>query len=433
MSNEYYYSHERCHCSLRPDQLAVLDATFDFDAELGPRPWKLPEFLSLSHGNSSEIILQANRTNETAASASEATNLRQRTLPERHLIKDFHLPCPALDSHAHTFPPKLMKAVQSFFNKSYWPPAYKGGEEDVDMLLDLGVTHVTLVHYAHKAGISRGLNEYIVNLAAQLVAQFGPSCCTPLANVFPGEPDQGAILAEAFIVGCQGVKLHAHVQYCRADDFSRLQSVYETCVAFKKPILFHAGSSPNIPIITNSQRLESTLPLCHPNFVRTVLEKYPDLVLIIPHIGSDETDAYVEMLDQFPNLYLDTTMTLHMHAQAISSGNLESTEITSPLDESEKRTMEGRWSLPKLCRLYEQLGSQNRLLCGTDFPNFSHNYHLEYLLLLKMGLSKAALEGILFRSACKVYGIDEARLWERYWSAGGTGGKEAAGDGKTRL
>lgn len=414
-----------CRCGLSPAQIVELDARFDFEKELGRRPWALPAL------GGSGVRSECRRDEACGggpgachsmfsmnSTSGETSDPRLRTLPELNLLTDLNMPCPIVDSHSHAFPTKLMQAVQAFFENSYWPVAYPAGTADVDLPLAHGTTHACLLPYAHKAGIASGLNEYILNFAKKLESQFGYAA-TPLATVFPGEPNAGDILAEAFAAGAKGVKLHAHVQYCAPNDFFRLDDVYSTCVRFKKPILFHAGSSPNVPIMTNTQSLSSTLPLCQPEFIRQALVKYPGLTLIVPHVGSDETEAYLSLAREFPNLYLDTTMTLHLHSRTL----LQNIEDGGPsLNETESKVMSGRWSLPALRGLFEELGSRDRLLYGTDYPNISHNFSLEARCILAMGLSQRAVEGIFYGAAAKVYGLDTGKLWERYWANGGQGG-----------
>ncbi len=144
-----------------------------------------------------------------------------------------------IDMHVHAFPPRIFDAIWRWFDNYGWPIRYKlHSEEVIAFLLARGVSHVVLLHYAHKPGLSRMMNEYVRTLCGAHV--------TGLATVLPGEPDARAILDQAFASGLKGVKIHCHVQTV-APDASRMTEIYEACVAHDQPLLMHAGREPTSP------------------------------------------------------------------------------------------------------------------------------------------------------------------------------------------
>ena len=87
-----------------------------------------------------------------------------------------------------------------------------------------------------------------------------------------------------------------------------------------------------------------------------VVEKYPDLVLVIAHAGLPEYEQFAQLAQRAPNVYLDTTMvgTSYMERIAPLRGYVET---------------------------LAQLG--DKVVLGTDFPTIPHSYshQLEVLQL----------------------------------------------------
>lgn len=102
-----------------------------------------------------------------------------------HLASD--LP-PVIDAHVHVFPERIARAVWAWFDEYGWPIRYKLLADDViTHLLTRGVSHLVLLHYAHKPGIARSMNAFV----AELVKKHG-SRVTGLATVHPGRPPGAA-------------------------------------------------------------------------------------------------------------------------------------------------------------------------------------------------------------------------------------------------
>ena len=266
-----------------------------------------------------------------------------------------------LDAHVHLFPPALFAAIQRWFDAHAWPIRYR---LDSDALLDhlerLGVKQVVALHYAHKAGMARSLNEYVLGIAKRRRAVI------PTATVFPGEPGAAEILREAFGNGARGVKIHCHVQKIAPDD-ARLDEVYREAARARVPVVIHAGREP----ASDAYGFD-----CHANCsaarVEKVLERHPELTLIVPHLGADEYEAYDAMLDRHPNLHLDTTMVIGGYLPIRPAGDL-------------------------LAR------RADRILFGTDFPNIPYACDREIKALAAMKLPRAALAAIAGGNARKLF------------------------------
>src|SRR5512139_2925031 len=113
-----------------------------------------------------------------------------------------------VDAHVHIFPANIFSAIWAWFDENAWPIRYRLSSSDVmGYLLSHGVSRVVALQYAHRPGISRMLNQHMVESCGEF-----PGRVTGMAAVFPGEEKAGEIPKEAFAQGLMGVKLHAHVQ-----------------------------------------------------------------------------------------------------------------------------------------------------------------------------------------------------------------------------
>lgn len=255
-----------------------------------------------------------------------------------------------VDSHVHVFPDGLFRAIWRWFDQHGWPIRYPLlAAEVVRFLQSRGVSELVLLTYAHKPGMARGLNAFVAELCAAHPRVLG--CGT----VMPGEPDAEAIVNEAFDAGLSGLKLHCHVQ-CTAVDAPELEAVYAICERRGRPIVVHAGREPKSPGYACDPHA-----LCSADRTRIVLEAFPKLRLVVPHLGADEFDAYGRLLERHDNLWLDTTMSVAGYFPGAVP-----------------------WSLVE--------GFPGRILYGTDFPNLPFAWDRELTRLLERRLSPHALE-----------------------------------------
>ncbi|KAF9437403.1 hypothetical protein BGZ76_000876 [Entomortierella beljakovae] len=289
-------------------------------------------------------------------------------------------PCPVIDAHVHVFPQKLMDAVC----------------------------------YAHKNGIARDLNKFLAktvndlnkrdSLMENASSNSKRRVASGLATVMPGEPGAKDILAEAFsTLGLAGIKMHSHVQ-CIPANHPTMDEVYETCIQFDKPVLIHAGKDPNSP----AYKVDAG-KICDASIVEDVLQRYPNLRICIPHLGMNQYQEFFDLMEKYPNLYLDTTMTMAAFFKSFD-------------DDKELAEM-----------LREMIIKYNdRILYGSDWPNIPYDWCRELANLVSLidgdgegtsvknnprqkGLNRKTqgdivLENILWRNASKFYRITEAEL-----------------------
>jgi predicted TIM-barrel fold metal-dependent hydrolase len=270
-----------------------------------------------------------------------------------------------VDAHVHLFPPRVFEAIWRWFGEHAWPVRYRLYAEEVIAYLERqNVERFFALHYAHAPGMARVLNRY-----ASEMARLSPRV-VPFGTVLPGEPDAEDVVAESLDrLGHAGLKLHCHVQKVAPDD-QRMFPIYEAVARRGKVIVMHAGREPSSPAYGFDCRR-----LCGLEPVARVVERFPELKLVVPHLGADQWREFFTLCRASPHLYLDTSMSL--------SGYL-----------SEDRP--GR---------DEILALQDRLLFGTDFPNLPYAWARERDWLLGLGLPADALEKVLRRNALALVGL----------------------------
>ena len=265
------------------------------------------------------------------------------------------------DAHVHLFPPRVFEAIWRWFDEHAWHVEYPlYAEQVVEFLRARGVSRMIALHYSHRPGMARVLNRFVADVAAR-----SPEV-VPVATVLPGEPDADEILAEALgPLGLRGVKLHCHVQRLSPDD-PRLEPVFRRASEAGVPVVIHSGRAPCLGGYGVDVRT-----LCGAERTRRVLQRWPKIKLVVPHLGADEVLEHFAMLDEFENLWLDTTMALASYFEA-------------PPD-------------PALL-----VRHADRLLYGSDFPNLPYAWDTE-LAWLRAHLPPDALAKILGGTAAALF------------------------------
>jgi predicted TIM-barrel fold metal-dependent hydrolase len=185
--------------------------------------------------------------------------------------------------------------------------------------------------------------------------------------VLPGEPEARAVVREALgKLGLRGIKIHCHVQNLGPDD-PRLEEVYEECEAAGRTLVIHAGREPR----SGGYRGNSH-ELCAVGRVERVLQRHPRLRIVVPHLGADEFDGYLRLLDRYPNLWLDTTMVVGDYF--------------------------GFAPPPELFPARAE-----RILYGTDFPMVPYAWDHELRRILSTPMSAAARDALLVGNARRLF------------------------------
>jgi uncharacterized protein len=269
-----------------------------------------------------------------------------------------------VDAHVHIFPDNIFSAIWSWFDENAWSIRYRMSTLSViDYLLSRGVNHIIALQYAHKPGMSRMLNRYMVKKCREF-----PGKVTGMAAIFPGEKDVESILKEAFDNGLKGVKLHAHV-HCFDTNAEEMDVIYDLCESEQKPMVMHVGREPK-----STAYHCDPYEICSVKKLERVLQNFPGLKICVPHLGLDEISDYRHLIEKYDTLWLDTTMVLAGYFP-----------IKEPIALDGFRV--------------------DRIMYGSDFPNIPYNWDRELKVLKASNLPRENMEWILHKSAAGLFQI----------------------------
>ena len=257
--------------------------------------------------------------------------------------------------HTHLHPPRLFAAIRRWFaERSPWVLEHPTEPHEVARALrEHGVEKFAFFSYAHKAGMARDLNAWLVATARDL----GPGA-VPLATVHLDDADPAGDVRDALRAGCAGLKVHENVQRFDLDD-PRLAAVLDAVAEHEGFIMAHIGAIPW------SQETHDG-----PARVARVLERHPTLRVVVAHFGAPDHLRYLELAAREPRLFLDTTMAF--------------------APESPMRVQIDPAAVER---------HAGQIVYGTDWPNTPHPYDGELRGLRGLGLSEPALRAITSENA----------------------------------
>lgn len=270
----------------------------------------------------------------------------------------------ATDVHVHLMPDRLMRAIRGALNdEAGWefPHPTDRGPMEAE-LREHGVERYCALPYAHKPGIARELNEWVLDRAA--VSEM----CVPFATVH-GDDEVGAVVREAFEAGARGLKFQCPVQEVGPDD-PRLNPAFELAAEYDRPVLFHAGTA---PMFRDS-------PHVGVDAFRSFFESYPEVRAASAHLGAFEVDEFVDVVREHDAAFLDTSFTM-------------STAVGDYVDFDPDDVDDA---------VFEELSGS--IMYGSDYPNIPHPYRAEYEGLLARDLSGGAREALFAGAAERFLG-----------------------------
>jgi uncharacterized protein len=270
-----------------------------------------------------------------------------------------------LDIHVHTLPDRLQAAVWAYFDRlgdPPWPIHYRDDAATrLATLRRLGVAAHTALAYAHKPGVAGWCNDYTLALAdehEQVIASF----------TFYPEDGVDAYVADALARGGRVAKIHLQVSRFHATD-PRLDDVWSQLAAARVPVVLHASAVYGV---------DGGHEYCGPDALRALLDRHPDLLVILAHLGMPDFDGFIPVAEEVPSLRMDTTMVL-----------------TDP--------PYGPRVPPRLLPRLRAVA--DRLLLGSDFPTIPHPYTAQLRGLAQLELDVAGLRGLLHDNAARLLGL----------------------------
>lgn len=203
-----------------------------------------------------------------------------------------------VDAHVHVLPDRLARAVRGHFEAAVGAEALPYPIQAEGLLKALaagGVTACWSFPYAHRAGVSEGMNRASAALAAEAAAQ-GWLRVVPGGTVHPEDEDPGRVAAEALDgLGLRLLKLHCSVGRFAPDD-PRLASMWRLVQARRVPVVVHVGHDARGG--TQAGELAA---------VGRVAEAYPRARVVVAHLGHPATEAALGLLEAHEALHADLT------------------------------------------------------------------------------------------------------------------------------
>lgn len=141
-------------------------------------------------------------------------------------------------------------------------------------------------------GGSIGTNEEVERLVNEYPDRF-----YGFASVDPHREDALDVLEKAFSSqGLVGVKLHPSKQKFYPDD-PMMDSIYEICIRYNRPIIFHAGVS---------MEPGTLVKYSHPLRFEEVAYRFPKLRICLAHFGWPWIRETCMLMLKYRNVYTDT-------------------------------------------------------------------------------------------------------------------------------
>jgi predicted TIM-barrel fold metal-dependent hydrolase len=197
-----------------------------------------------------------------------------------------------IDVHTHVWPdPIAEKAVASLMSKGTMTPYYNG---TVAGLLSesqrCGVAASVIQPVATKPGQVLGINDWAASVASDRLVPFGA--------MHPDLDDAAGEVARMATLGLRGIKLHPEHQGFAPDE-ARLAPIYEAAIRHNMTVFFHAGHDEFHETVRGT-----------PEAFATVLDAFPDMRVVLAHLGGYRVWNHVAELLVGRDVYLDTAYTL---------------------------------------------------------------------------------------------------------------------------
>ena len=259
---------------------------------------------------------------------------------------------PIIDAHCHVFPDVIAEKSKGAVSEFYDLPMYTSGtvqnlQKERSRLISIGGTDYKITRQLISAPAvtekqTASINTFITELVKSDDAFIG------FGTLHPGNNNYAEILRSFKQNGLSGLKLHSDFQQFNIDD-PDMYPVYAEAEKLCIPVLYHMG--------------DRKLDFSHPTRLQTVLQCFPNLIVIAAHMGgySHWNEAF-DVLTPSKRLYFDLSSTLQFIDGAL------------------------------LRKFLDKFGEE-QFFFGSDFPMWDPAKELEKLL--SFGLPESTLKNIL--------------------------------------
>ena len=281
-----------------------------------------------------------------------------------------------VDIHAHFFPDKIQTAIYDWFDNFGWK-MYKrySFEESVKHLKIRGIDKRVIAVYAHKRGVSAYFNNWLGNISKEY------NNIVPFGTVHPEDSNIKEISEDIFNKHkLSGVKIHCHVEKVKPED-ERLFPLYENIIKNDAVLLLHGTLYPSDASIRKDFNPADYSGAKH---VYNLLKTYPEMKIIVAHLGMGEYDKFAELLDSFDNLYLDTAA-----VYCFNDEQKKTYDISPPPTRD-------------FIKKYNK-----KILFGSDFPFIPNDISHQINVINNLDISKEEKENIFYLNAKKILNLDK--------------------------
>ena len=290
------------------------------------------------------------------------------------MIVDVHTHSP---THADTVPADEMRTYSGWHDGDPVQTTnsfadYAKGMEAADISIVFNIHVPDTERLVGTPGDANRINEDTADFVKQDDRRIG------FMSVDPNRHDWQEEMDKSLALGLVGIKLGANYQ--RFDPLGReALKVYGRAEKLNLPILFHTGTSPV---------QEAPIASAHPLVTDEVALRFPDLKIIMAHIGHPFVRETISVIRKHPNVYADVSA-IYARAWMVYEGLLFASE----------------W------------GTMHKLLFGSDFPVTTPAYAMRKLrgvndILEGTKLPRISLEQIeqiIHADALNILGLEDPR------------------------
>ena len=215
-----------------------------------------------------------------------------------------------------------------------------------------------IVQFLPKYGVRNSqFSIMLINLKFRKISTIGPSSMgkkysqtIPFGCIHPRDSyfkDEVIRVLDPNQLNLYGFKFQLMVTDFNPDE-KALEYMYEKLIEYNKILVFHVGTGPVTDMLINKALKPS--PHVGIDKLIPVLERFPKLKLQIPHLACMETNAFFDLVADYPQIHFDTSMALEF---LFGEGK---GQFAVDVDLSMDRIVE----------------LQDNIMFGSDFPNIPH-------------------------------------------------------------
>lgn len=259
-----------------------------------------------------------------------------------------------IDFHAHCYPDDVWPKVNAAITKTYGKSAENAGTVDglISSMESAGINLSVVQPVANQAKHVGGVNKWVESIRHK------HGNLLFFAAIHPAVEDPYQVVCDLAAKGFKGVKMQPNAGRYYPNS-NRCFEIYRALEENNMVLLTHAGDE-----------LKPYTPLyAHPKYFREVFKSFPDLVVVLAHLGGYNTWGDLEYVLGYDNVYYDTAMSCEIGEE-------------------------------KFLGLVEEIGV-DRVIFGTDYPWYKPEKAVGYTKRILGGDA----EKVLSLNAMKLLGI----------------------------